>query len=101
MKYWNEALPTWVQLQEKKRMAGVHRKMANVLWDNNIGDVEKAKEHYTEALKILEIEPKSIELASLYADMAWMNIWQIAEPAKTQNMRMSSYIYSLSAINFL
>jgi tetratricopeptide (TPR) repeat protein len=71
MKCWDEALSSWVQLQENERIAGVHRKMASVLWDN-MGDVEKAKEHYTEALKILEVEPKSIELASLYEDMARM-----------------------------
>jgi tetratricopeptide (TPR) repeat protein len=71
MKYWDEALSSWAQLQEKERIAGVHRKMASVLWDN-VGYVERAKEHHTEALKILEIEPKSIELASLYEDMANM-----------------------------
>jgi len=73
MKYWIEALPLWVRLREKERMAGVHRKMASVLWDN-MGDVEKAKGHHTEALTILESEPKSIELASLYEDMARMNL---------------------------
>jgi len=72
MKYWEEALSSWVQLQEKERFAGVHRKMANVLWEYT-GDVEKAKEHHTEALKILETEPKSMELASLYEDMARMH----------------------------
>jgi pentatricopeptide repeat protein len=69
MDHWSEALPIWVQLQEKERIAGVHRKMANVLWDN-MGDFEKAKEHHREALEILETEPKGIELARLYEDMA-------------------------------
>jgi len=43
--------------------------MANILW-NKMGNAEKAKEHHEEALKILEAEPESIELASLYEDMA-------------------------------
>jgi tetratricopeptide (TPR) repeat protein len=71
MQYWNEALSLWVQIQNKERIAGVHRKMASVLWDN-MGDVEKAKGHHIEALQILETEPKSIELASLYEGIARM-----------------------------
>jgi tetratricopeptide (TPR) repeat protein len=43
--------------------------MANALWSSK-GDTEKAKVHHEEALKILETEPESIELASLYEDMA-------------------------------
>jgi tetratricopeptide (TPR) repeat protein len=45
--------------------------MANVLWED-IGDTQKAKGHHDESLKILETEPESIELASLYEDMAHM-----------------------------
>jgi tetratricopeptide (TPR) repeat protein len=45
--------------------------MANVFW-SNLGNTEKAKEHHAEALKILEAEPESVELASLYEDMAGM-----------------------------
>jgi len=69
MKYWNEALPLWAQLQEKESIARVHRKMAGVLLEYT-DDVEKAKGHYTETLGILEAEPKSVELARLYNDMA-------------------------------
>jgi len=69
MKYWNDALLLWKQQHEKEKVARLHRKMATVLWDA-IGDVEKAKEHQDKALKILETEPESVELASLYADIA-------------------------------
>lgn len=51
--------------------ARAHRKMANVLWDA-IGDIEKAKAHHEKALKILEDESESVELASLYDDIAHM-----------------------------
>jgi predicted ATPase/KaiC/GvpD/RAD55 family RecA-like ATPase len=71
MKYWNEALLLSIKKQEKEKIAALHRKMANVLWDN-MGDVETAKEHHDKALKILEAEPESIELASLYEEMAHM-----------------------------
>jgi len=69
MKYWNEAMLLWRQLHEKENIARLHRKMANALWSSK-GDTEKAKVHHEEALKILETEPESIELASLYEDMA-------------------------------
>jgi predicted ATPase len=78
VKYWNETLLLWKQLDEKGTVARLHRKMANVLW-SNIGDVEKARKHHEEALKILETEPESVELASLYEDMARMY-------ARTENM---------------
>jgi tetratricopeptide (TPR) repeat protein len=71
MKYWNEALLLWNQLREKENVSRLHRKIANVLWEQ-IGDTEKSEEHYGEALKILEAEPESVELASLYEDMAHM-----------------------------
>jgi len=71
MKYWNEALLLWKQLHEKENVSRLHRKIANVLWEE-IGDNEKAKGHHDEALKILEAEPESVELAGLYEDMAHM-----------------------------
>ena len=73
-KYWNDALVLWKQLNEKEKASRLHRKMANVLWED-IGNAEKAKEHHCKALKILEAEPESVELASLYEDMARMYFW--------------------------
>jgi len=72
MKYWNDALLLWEQLHEKEEVSRLHRKMANVLWDK-MGDTGKAKEHYDKALKILETEPESLELANLYENMAHMH----------------------------
>jgi tetratricopeptide (TPR) repeat protein/KaiC/GvpD/RAD55 family RecA-like ATPase len=71
MKYWNEALLLWRQLYEKENVSRLHRKIANVLWDA-MGDTKKAEEHYDQALKILEASPESVELASLYQNMARM-----------------------------
>ncbi len=68
---WNDALRLWKQLHEKGKVSRVHRKMANVFWEE-IGDTKRAKEHHGKALKILETEPESVELASLYEDMAHM-----------------------------
>jgi predicted ATPase/KaiC/GvpD/RAD55 family RecA-like ATPase len=69
MKYWNEALLLWEQLGEKEKASRLHRKMSNVLW-GEMGETEKGKEHQERALEILGKEPESVELASLYADMA-------------------------------
>ena len=71
VKHWNEALSLWAKLQKKDKTATLHRKMANVFWDT-IGDKEKAKEHHEAALRILEAEPESVELARLYEDVAHM-----------------------------
>jgi predicted ATPase len=71
LKHWSEALLLFKQLNEKEAVARLYRKTANVLWSSQ-GDTEKAKIHYEEALKILEKEPESVELASLFDDMARM-----------------------------
>jgi len=71
IKYWNDAMLLRKKLNEKETVARLHRKMANAFW-MNLGNSEKAKEHHGEALKILEAEPESVELASLYEDMAGM-----------------------------
>ena len=71
VRYWDDALLLWKQLNEKETAAALHRKMANVLW-SNLGNREKAKDHHEKALKILETEAGSVELARLYEDMAGM-----------------------------
>jgi len=71
LKYWNDGLQTWGQLDEKGDISRLHRKIANVLWEDT-GDAENAKVHHDKALNILEAEPESVELASLYEDMALM-----------------------------
>jgi len=69
MNYWNGALLLWKQLYKKENASRMHRKIASVLWSIK-GDTEKAKEHHDEALRILEKEPESVELASLFEDAA-------------------------------
>jgi len=69
IKYWNEAQQLFQQLDEKETVARLHRKTASVLWSIQ-DEAEKAKTHHCEALKILQKEPESAELASLFEDMA-------------------------------
>ena len=70
-KHWDEALLVTTKLQERQKSAALHRKIANILWDK-IGDTKKSREHHEAALKILEAEPESVELARLYEDIAHM-----------------------------
>jgi predicted ATPase/KaiC/GvpD/RAD55 family RecA-like ATPase/ribosomal protein S20 len=74
MKRWNEALQMWKQLDDKEKVAGLHRKMAVTLW-YDIGNTEQGRENFEEALRILEAEPENVELAALYADRARMSFF--------------------------
>ena len=85
MKYWNDKLLLLEQSHEEEStldIARLHRKMAHDLWEE-IGDTEKAIEHQNKALKILEGEPESVELARLYADMGHM-YWRIGNTDKAR-----------------
>jgi len=72
LKLWSEASSLRKQLDEKEKVAELHRKMAIVLW-REIGKKEQALENFDEALRILEAGPESIELAALYAARASMS----------------------------
>jgi adenylate cyclase len=74
MEYYDKALALWDQLGDKKNIARLHTKMALILW-NALGDKAKASEHHHMALEILEKEPESVELASLYEDISHM-LWR-------------------------
>jgi tetratricopeptide (TPR) repeat protein len=71
IEHWNEALLLWTKMDQKLDTSKLHRKIASLIW-HTIGDIEKAKEHHDKALKILEAEPESVELASLYEESAHM-----------------------------
>jgi tetratricopeptide (TPR) repeat protein/KaiC/GvpD/RAD55 family RecA-like ATPase len=71
MRFWNQALQLQDQLHKRRNVANLHRKMANVLWEK-IGQSEKAESHYRMAQEIMTMEPESIELASIFEDMAHM-----------------------------
>ena len=77
MRYWNEALSLWKKLDEKEKVAGIHRKMAKVLF-YVMDDKKKAEEHCQEALDLLEAMPDSVELAGMYSDRAWMQ-WYVGD----------------------
>jgi tetratricopeptide (TPR) repeat protein/tRNA A-37 threonylcarbamoyl transferase component Bud32 len=80
MEYWNKSLTLWNQLGDKKNIARLHAKMAYGFWFV-VGDRNKASEHHHMALEILEKEPESVELASLYEDIAHM-LWRTGESAE-------------------
>jgi tetratricopeptide (TPR) repeat protein/KaiC/GvpD/RAD55 family RecA-like ATPase len=79
LKYWNEAMLLWKQLEEKESVAILHRKSSGVLL-HKMGNTEKAKEHQCRALEILEAQPESVELVQLRADMAHM-YWHVGDTA--------------------
>jgi predicted ATPase len=83
MKHWNDALLLWKELDEKENVSRVQRKLANLLWQD-MGEAKKAEEHYEAALKILEAQPESVELASLYEDMAHM-YYRMGDIAKSHS----------------
>jgi predicted ATPase len=74
LEYLDKALTLWTQLGDKKNIARLHAKMASLLW-LAAGDKEKASEHHHMALKILEKEPESVELATIYEDISHM-LWR-------------------------
>jgi len=74
LKHWNEALLLRKQLDEKEKVAELHRRMAVVLW-RQIGNTEQARENFEKGLRILESEPESVELAALYAARATMSFF--------------------------
>jgi tetratricopeptide (TPR) repeat protein len=80
LEYWSKSLTLWNQRGNRKEIAELHVKMANLLWDA-IGDKEKASEHHSAALQILEKEPESAELARLYENISHM-LWRTGETAK-------------------
>ncbi|MCZ2856826.1 MAG: tetratricopeptide repeat protein, partial [Candidatus Bathyarchaeota archaeon] len=75
--YWTRALTLWDQMGDKKNLARLHGKMANRYW-MWAADKEKASEHHRAALEILEKEPESLELASVYEDISHM-LWRTGE----------------------
>jgi tetratricopeptide (TPR) repeat protein/KaiC/GvpD/RAD55 family RecA-like ATPase len=68
IEYWERALTMWTELQNKKSLARLHAKMADAFWDV-AGDKKKAAEQHQMALELLEKEPESADLASLYEDV--------------------------------
>jgi tetratricopeptide (TPR) repeat protein len=71
---YDKALALWNQLEDKRNIARLHTRMAGMLWQG-VGDKVKASEHHRMALEILEKEPESVELASLYEDISHM-LWR-------------------------
>lgn len=78
--YWNKALVLWNQVGDKKNTARLHVKMAYALW-HEAGDKSEASKHHHVALEILEKEPESAELASLYEDISHM-LWRTGESSE-------------------
>ena len=77
LKHRNDALFLLEQLADKKKIAKLCRKISFVLWMRK-GDLKGAKEYQDKALRILEAEPESAELAGLQLDIADM-LWHCGE----------------------
>jgi len=84
MEYWNKSLTLWNEVRGKRSIAKLHVKMAHTFWDD-IGDKDRASEHHRRALEILEKEPESVELASLYEDISHM-LWRSGELAEALSL---------------
>ena len=74
MEYWNKSLESRTKLNDKKGISRINSKMAHMLWEN-LGDKDQARKHHQVALEVLENEPESEELASLYEDISRM-LWR-------------------------
>jgi tetratricopeptide (TPR) repeat protein len=79
LKYWSEALLYWTQLDDKEKVARLHRRISDVLYAK--GDMEKAREHLDKASEILETMPENIELALLYMTRADEKLWYAGDLA--------------------
>ena len=79
LKYWSEALLFWTQLNDKEKVARLHRRISDVLYAK--GDMEKAREHLDKASEILETMPENIELALLYITRADEKLWYAGDLA--------------------
>jgi tetratricopeptide (TPR) repeat protein/KaiC/GvpD/RAD55 family RecA-like ATPase len=80
IEYANKSLALWNQLGDEKNVARLHAGMASGFWGVT-GDWDKASEHHRMALEILEKEPESVELASLYEDISHM-LWRCGKSAE-------------------
>ena len=83
LEYWDKSLSLWNQLGNLRKTADLNVKIAGVLWDD-VGDKDKASEHHAAALRILEKESASVELARLYENMSHM-LWRTGEIAKASS----------------
>ena len=83
LKYWNEALQLRSHLNEKEKVAGLHRRISYVLFA--MGDIEKAREHLDEASESVETMPESVELAKLYIARADEKMWYAGDMAGSRS----------------
>jgi len=89
MEYWNKALMLWNLLVDRKSISRLQVKMARALWDF-VGDKKKASEHHRLALEILEKEPESVELASLYQDISH-RLWRSGELGEALSLTQKAF----------
>ena len=89
MEYWGKALTLWDQLRHKKNVVRLHAKMASLLWQG-MGDKDKASEHHHMALQLLENEPESLELASLYEDISHM-LWRTGQTEEALSFAQKAF----------
>ena len=83
LKYWNKALQLWSHLNEKEKVARLHRRISYVLFA--MGDIEKAREHLDKASESVETMPESVELAKLYIARADEKMWYAGDMAGSRS----------------
>jgi len=66
-KSWGAALLLYETLQQKQRVAAIHRKIGLHWWGQ--GDREQATEHFQRGLQLLTTTPESVEAALLYQEL--------------------------------
>jgi len=89
MEYWTKSITLRNEIADRKGLSRLHVKMAHVLWDV-VGDKDKAWEHHRASLDILEKEPESIELASLYEDISRM-FWRRGESSEALSYAQKAF----------
>jgi len=81
IEYYNEALELLKETVDKRGMARVYDRMADI-FAYSLGRHEDALTHLNEALKILENEPESLELAEVYWSMGDIYRWYLGNLSK-------------------
>jgi len=89
LEYWSKSLTLWNQLRDEGNVARLHAKLARGYW-SYLGDMNKGSEHHRIALDLLEKKPESVELASLYEDIAWM-LWHTGKSAESMEYAAKAF----------
>jgi len=85
VEYFNEVLMWLKETGDKRGLARVHDKIAEIL-TFSLGKTKDGLAHANEALKILENEPESPELAQVYYNLAYIYFIPQGNPSKAVSL---------------